>query len=152
EMLAPEARLPDSDSDLRAPSLGVIVPIVREADRTSGVLDHPAGRIARPRHAFDPPARVVLLEPARLARPLVVTELGVAPPPRQQQHVVERHGPERQALAAQDRRTDRGAHASTESAPFETCGAKSAGKAFVSRSTLSRAMESSSSTPRSSSP
>src|SRR5207247_10513607 len=116
---------------LRTPSRGVIVPIVREADGTSGVLDDPAGRVPRPRHAFDPSARVVLLEPARLTRPLVATELGIAPPPHQVRQVVERHGPEREALAAQERRRDRGAHASRESVPFETCGESLSGQAFV---------------------
>src|SRR5919204_1069885 len=152
EMPAPEVGLPDADADLRAPPFGVVVPVVREADGPSVVLDDPARGVARGRHALDPPARVRGLETTRLARPLPAPELGVAPPPHQVRRVVERHRPQRDALPPQDGRTDDRAHASTASAPPGRCGAKSAANAFVSRSATSRATRSSSLTPRSSSP
>src|SRR5712691_4353405 len=129
----------------------MVIAIVREADRAIFVLEDPARGVAGPRHPLDPFARIRLVEHTWLAGPLVVTEVGVAPPLHKERRVRVGHRPEHDALPAYERDRRDGGHPPSESATEAGAGApgreatrglKSGGSAFVSRSFVNRAIRS----------
>src|SRR5213593_2685949 len=143
EALAPQRLLADADPDLGAPRFRLPVAIVRLTDRAPVVLDREELAVALG-EAVDPLARGSVVLPAlRIPSPLEPREVCV----------VVRHRPERDALAPQcgAARRLRVRHAIASPALGSRCPTKSAGRALLSRSSLTRSRNASSVTPRSSS-